>query len=111
METPSIESRGLTFWPIPEFSDVEIAFGADSDKFFSRHDMPDVPREFEKKANDLFFSGGTLDGLDPRVDKALASRAIQAWLCSFAPAHEAKSATVGYALWVWSTPKALDAKE
>lgn len=37
-------------------------------------------------------------------------RAVGAWLGSFAPSHEEKINTVGYALWLW-TSKTLDGEE
>ena len=108
---PSAECKGLVFWPIPEFSDSEVAFGAAASRYFNRHDLPDVPREFEDKANDLFFKGGKVQGLAPQVDSGKAYRALRAWLASFAPSHESKETTVGYALWLWSTPAALSEQQ
>lgn len=104
---PTSECKGLVFWPIPEFSDPEMAFGAELDRYFNRRDLPDVPRQFKDMANSLFFSGGKLPDLAPQVDRTKAMRAVRAWLSSWAPAHESKEATVGYALWLWSTPEAL----
>ena len=106
---PTPEKNGLTFWPIPEFSDPECAFGADVSRFFKRYELPDVPREFERKAGDLFFGGGKVETFAPQVDAAKANRALRAWLSSWAPAHEAKETTVAYAIWLWSTPEALTA--
>lgn len=106
---PTPEKNGLTFWPIPEFSDPECAFGAQADKFFSRYELPDVPRQFEDKAGQLFFAGGKVETFAPQVDTKKAYRALRAWLSSFAPAHEEKEATVAYAIWLWSTPEALTA--
>jgi hypothetical protein len=57
----------------------------------------------------LFYEGGHLPQFDPRVDRQLAVRATKAWLASWAPSHEQKEATVGYAFWLWSTPAAIDA--
>ena len=93
--------NGITFVPVPEFSDVEAAFGADEKAFFNRRDLPKVPRKYEDMANSLFYSGGKVPEFINGVDRKKASKAIRAWLCSYAPAHESKAATVGYALWAW----------
>lgn len=108
---PSAQCHGLTFYPIPEFTDVEMAFGASEAAFFDRRSSAGVPECFRKAGMELFFQGGPLPKLDPRVDRTKALRAVTAWLRSWAPAHEAKEATVGYALWLWSTPSALDAAD
>lgn len=94
--------KGLTFFPVPEFQDVAIAFGADRSCFFDRNDLPDVPAKYERMANTLFFKGGELPKFLDGVDREKAKRALTAWLSSFAPAHEAKIATAGYALWLWT---------
>ena len=107
-EIPAVVTRGITFYPVPVFSDPEIAFGASGDRYFSRRDLPDVPAEFCRMAMDLFYKGGKLPDFDHRIDRTLASRAVRAWLSSFAPPHESKESTVGYAFWVWSTPEAID---
>jgi len=106
---PSATNRGLTFYPIPTFGDPEIAFGARSEAFFDRRDLPEVPKEYCDRAMALFYGGGQLPEFDARVDRKLAIRAVKAWLGSWSPAHESKEATVGYAFWVWSTPAAIDA--
>lgn len=106
--TPQTETHGIQFFPIPEFSDVDIAFGADAKEFLPRRDGPEIPKQFVRDANSLFFDGGELPDMHPAVDRRKASRALNAWLTSFAPAHEAKQATVGYALWLWTHPTALD---
>lgn len=109
-QIPSPTHSGLTFFPVPEFTGPHVAFGADAKAFFpDRYDLPKVPREHCSAAMKLFYEGGRLPEFDPRVDRTLAFRAAQAWLASFAPAHETKEATVGYAFWVWSTPAAIDA--
>lgn len=107
-EVPQVTNRGLTFFPVPEFSGPSVAFGADENCYFNRRDLPSVPREFAKMVSDLFFSGGSLPEFDPRVDREKAIRATKAWLSSWAPAHESKEATVAYAFWVWSSKEALD---
>ncbi len=100
--TPQLSIQGLTFYPIPEVSDIEVVLGAKGTRFFNRWELPDVPPEYEAYANKVFLAGGRLPELQPAVDRAKARRAMQAWLCSFAPPHEAKIATVAYALWVWT---------
>lgn len=109
LKIPSAVKDGLTFFPVPTFDDVSIAFGADERAFFGRRDLPDVPSQHKDAAMSLFYKGGPLPKFDPRVDTKLAMRAVKAWLVSWAPAHESKEATVGYAFWVWSTPEAIDA--
>ncbi len=98
---PLHKIKGITFYPIPEVSDAELAFGSESSAYFDRYDLPEIPTEYVNKATSLMFAGGTLE-LPPEIDAEKATRAVQAWLTSYAPAHEAKMATVGYALWLWS---------
>lgn len=98
---PTTTCKGLTFWPIPEFSKLHAVFGAEESSYFDRSDLPKVPRQYINKASDLFFSGGTPE-LGEDVDRAKAINALRAWLCSFAPSHESKEATVAYALWCWA---------
>lgn len=100
---PAPTKDGLTFWPIPEFNDPTCVFGADEKHYFNRYNLPDVPRKYTAMVDELFFRGGTLPEMAPQVDRAKAARAVRAWLSSWAPAHEAKIATVGYAFWVWMT--------
>ncbi|MCB1723243.1 MAG: hypothetical protein KDJ39_06065 [Gammaproteobacteria bacterium] len=102
MERPAETINGMTFFPVPHFTDVEVAFGASADRYFDRRNLPDVPRRFTNIVDDLFFKGGQLPDLDERIDRDKAYRAVRAWLSSFAPPHESKVATVGYALWLWS---------
>ena len=97
---------GLTFLPVPEFDDVDCAFGARQSSYFDRNNLPKVPREFEDHVHRLFFKGGDMPDFHPSIDREKARRATGAWLRSFAPAHEAKVATVAYAFWVWSNPPA-----
>lgn len=96
-----VVEKGLIFIPVPEFSDADIALGADESQFFSRHDLPEVPKRFEDMASELFFKGGRLPELNHEIDKDCALRAVRSWLSSSAPAHESKIATVGFALSVW----------
>jgi hypothetical protein len=88
---------------------MALAFGANASAYFDRRDLPEIPRSFEKKASDLFFKGGGIEVSDD-IDALKATRAIRAWLSSFAPSHESKEATVAYALWCWSD-EALEARK
>ena len=103
--SPLSSLNGVTFWPVPEFTDVEIAFGprGGESAYLPRRNLPSVPRELEDLVQGLFFKGGALPELSSQVDAAKAMRAVKAWLRSFAPAHESKITTVAYALWVWTT--------
>jgi hypothetical protein len=105
---PQTKIKGLTFFPVPEFNAPTVVFGADERAFFKRHDLPDVPAKFEDIAQNLFFSGGKVPELHPRVNRQKAFAALSAWLKSFAPAHEAKIATAAYALWLWTDDTVLD---
>jgi hypothetical protein len=105
---PQKEIMGLTFFPVPNFDQVTVTFGANRSQFFDRYDRPKVPSIFEDIAQSLFYGGGPLPKLHPSVDKQKAQNALRAWLVSFAPAHEAKITTVAYALWLWTDPEALD---
>lgn len=100
--TPAVTCQGLTFLPIPDFDGPTVIFGADERSFFNRRELPKVPREFEAEVHRLFFRGGEYPAFGADVDPKKAKAALRAWLSSFAPAHEAKVATVAYALWVWS---------
>ena len=100
---------GITFYPIPEFSDAEEVFGAHLNRYFDRHHLPGVPEKYENMASSLFFKGGGNHlAFHKSVDKCKAFKALRAWLSSWAPAHEAKMATVAYALWLWTHDTALD---
>lgn len=107
--TPQKEIKGLTFFPVPEFSGLDAAFGAGGKTFFNRDDLPEVPSQYPDMAEKLFYSGGAIPDLHPSVDRSKAATALQAWLSSFQPSHEAKMATAGYALWLWTHPTALSA--
>lgn len=108
--TPEVTCKGLTFLPIPEFTDAELAFGAQLPSYFNRRDLPEVPRKFRDEANRMFFSGGEWPSFGKDVDAKKAKRALHALLRSWSPAHEAKEATVAYALWVWS-PEAAEGRQ
>lgn len=97
---------------VPNFSDLEVAFGARADAFLTREQMGDEfygdRNEFTRHVGSLFFSGGSVlpagrrwkEGVNPKK----AGRAVAAWLRSFDPKHEIKIGTVGYALSRWSEP-------
>lgn len=75
------------------------------------HTSGDIPQrtalEFSKLHQDV-QRGVVLPKFHEKVDPRKASRALHAWLSSWAPAHEAKEATVAYALWLWTHETALD---
>ncbi len=64
-----------------------------------------VPREWERRADMLFFKGGSLEsvGLKPKPEYTAAEiMAALRWLLgSWSPKHEEKAATVGFALSKW----------
>ena len=101
MSNPSFKKDGLVFWPIPEVSDVSLAFGLKESDYFNRRNLPNVPLKYEDKVNELFFKGGKLE-LSDDVPKEKAMRFLSAMLCSFRPSHESKTTTAAYALWCWS---------
>lgn len=110
--TNPAEERGVmaeTEFPVPEFTDVECAFGAKGSAYLTREQMGDDfygdRNHFTRTAQTLFFKGGSLadHGLSmrPEIDRTKAFRALKAWMCSFEPKHEIKIGTVGYALSKW----------
>ena len=105
---PQRRIKGLTFFPVPEFDDAYLMFGACRKSFFNRHDLPVIPGKYEDMASSLFFKGGDIPELHQSVDRNKALRVLRAWLSSWEPAHEAKEATVAYALWLWTHETALD---
>lgn len=111
--TPEATHKNIQFWPIPEVPTPECVFGpkAPTTAYFDRYDRPDVPRQFQRMADDLFFVGGTLpDGLCiPEWDRVRAMKWVRSRLTSWGVAHEAKISTVAYAFWVWSTPEIVNA--
>lgn len=105
---PKVSINGLTFFPVPKFKNADLVFGAPRESFFkSKKDLPEIPKDMEKLASSLFFEGGTVN-FHEKVNKEDGMRALQSWLLSFSPSHEVKIATVGYALWLWTHPTALD---
>ncbi len=95
---------------VPEFSDVQVAFGADHSVYLTREQMGDDfygdRNEFTRHASALFFRGGQVLPAGRRwrsdIDRVKATRAIKALLCSFDPKHEIKIGTVGFALSQWT---------
>lgn len=105
---PEVTHKRLTFYPIPKVGDSEVVFGAKRDRYFDRASLPTVPHECEELVQQLFFKGGRLPAFHKAVDPIEATRFVRALLCSFEPSHEAKIATVAYAIWLWSHPTVLD---
>jgi hypothetical protein len=101
---PEVRINGLTFLPVPDFRTIP-----GPSHYFNRHDLPEVPQKFLKEVDRLFFDGGKYPEFGADVDPEKAKRAIKALLSSWAPPHEAKTATVAYAIWVWS-PEAAKAR-
>ena len=96
--------------PIPELSDLEVAF-PDKAPILP---WDALPEEFRRDwshnawcdiASRFFYKGGSLDEfkLTPKdgVDVKKAMRALKAALGSFEPKHEHKMAAVGYMLSQW----------
>ena len=97
--------------PIPEFTDLDIAFGASEKAYCSKDEGCKLEKEFRKEADaasKLFFNGGTLEqhGLTfkDEVDRTKAMRALKALMCSFEPSHEAKIGTIARYLNSWCRP-------
>lgn len=109
-----MEKGTATEFPVPEFDDASCAFGASEKDYLTREEMGDefyrmsVRNNFTEAASSLFFTGGKLEDyglkLKPEIDSIKAHRAIRALLCSFAPKHEIKIGTVGFALSKWCDP-------
>lgn len=95
---------------VPNFSDVEVAFGASASAYLTREQMGDDfygdRNEFTRHVNGLFFKGGSVlpEGRRWRagINAKNAGRAVAALLRSFEPKHEIKVGTVGYALSQWT---------
>lgn len=96
-------------FPVPDFDGPTVVFGAPPSAYLTREQLPDGfysgrGRHCEVASN-LFFRGGKLadHGLQfkPGIDRAKAAAAIRGLLSSFAPKHEIKIGTVGYALSQW----------
>lgn len=100
----------ITPTQVPDFSDVEVAFGAKGAAYLTREQMGDDfygdRNEFTNHVQSLFFNGGPVLPAGRRrregVNAKKAGRAVAAWLRSFDPKHEIKIGTVGYALSQWT---------
>jgi hypothetical protein len=103
------EAKTPVAFPVPDFDAVSAAFGADGKDYLTRDQMGDEfyqdRNRYTRTAQLLFFRGGKLEDfglrLKKEIDSAKAHRAIRALLSSFAPKHEIKIGTVGYALSQW----------
>ena len=104
LEKPKLTAEGITFFPIPE-----VPAMAPESAYFPRRKVPQVPSEYDDMANMLFFKGGRLPDMSPLVDRQKATQAVGRWLASYAPAHEVKTGTVAYALWLWTDHEHLSA--
>lgn len=100
-------------YPFWQASEVEAVFGAERERYVNRYDAGDISRLLRKEVkagSALFFSGGRLadHGLQwrPEIAAQKPMLTLQALLCSYAPAHEAKEATVALALHHWCEPTA-----
>ena len=104
-------SKTWTMLPIPEVSDIDIAFGASALNWMPKRE--DIPEEFKfmrgkSEWNEIaaawFFKGlpSTVEFVPKEgVDSQKALRVIQATLGSFAPKHEHKEEAVAYMLASW----------
>ena len=100
-------------FPIPEVTDVDIAFPATPHALPAWEDIPEDFRENWHRSDHpwcripakWFYEGGSYDefGLTPKedVDFNQAARAIKNCLGSFQPSHEHKMAGVAYLLSEW----------
>ncbi len=103
----------MSVYRVPNFSDVEVAFGAPATAYLTREQMGDEfygdRNEFTRHVNGLFFKGGSVlpDGRRWKagINAKKAGRAVAALLRSFEPKHEIKVGTVGYALSQWTEAK------
>lgn len=99
----------MTPFPVPEFTEIDAAFGAGRSSYLTREQMGDDfysdRNRYTNAAQSLFFRGGRIADHGLRfkadIDAAKAMRALRALLCSFEPKHEIKIGTVGYALSQW----------
>lgn len=94
---------------VPEFDRLSMAFGARLNQY---PEMSIIPEEFRRHSgrfqeivSSIFFRGGTIESfglrLKPSLNRPAAMAAIRAWLCSFDPKHEHKTATIAWALSEW----------
>jgi hypothetical protein len=94
----------------PKFDGISTAFGADQRDYPSYDTIPEQfhccsNTPFNKAFSGLFFHGGKLSDFDlswkAGIDQNEAMRTIRALMCSWAPKHEVKEATVAWALSEW----------
>jgi hypothetical protein len=97
-------------WDTPKMpSTVDIAFPANVIGTYLPEwkDIPETFREdwvYEKhckKAQDIFFSGGTIDW-KKGIDEQAATKHFRTVLGSYEPKHEHKIAGAGYLLSLWA---------
>lgn len=103
-------------YPLFDVNDADIAFStaggtiANGGRYLDYNSGQTrlVPSDYVDKANSLFFNGGSLAdvGLRPREghDQTKIMRALRYLLSSWEPKHQAKEATVGFALMKWCEP-------
>jgi len=105
---PELIAMKIGDWQLPRFNALSAAFGAAGNDYPPASMIPDGLHKFEDIASTLFFKGGKLSdhGIEfkPGIERRSAMTAIQALLCSFAPKHEIKTATVAWALSEWTQP-------
>lgn len=109
-EWTALPNLKLGDFVVPKFEGISTVFGADISEY---PPMEMIPPEFKSWSgrypnivSSLFFKGGKFEDhgirLKPNISKMLAMSAIRAWMCSFAPKHEHKTATVAWALSQWT---------
>lgn len=114
VEALSHEYVGLKLgsFDVPGFTRVHAAFGADLREYPPMDLIPDEFKRYSGKYQNivsaLFFNGGRLADHNIQwrkdIDPDGAMIAVRSWLCSFAPQHEHKTATVAWALSEWTEP-------
>lgn len=116
MSETQIEAKLPDDYPLFDVEDVDVVFStaggyvATGGRYLSRADRQCylVPREYQDKADHLFYRGGSLAdiGLKPRGGNDLKRimRALRYLLSSWEPSAEEKSGTVGFALMKWCEP-------
>jgi hypothetical protein len=108
---PQKEINGLTFYPIPEFPEfygVLLIYGNAIPKYFNIHELPEIPKEYKDMAQTFFITCRKIPVFHPKINREKAIRALWIWLSDFTRPYEVKIATVGYALWLWTDPTALN---
>ena len=103
-------------YPLFDVSDANLVFSnasgyvSDGGYYldYYRKQTEYVPAEYQDKASELFFRGGTLQSIGlkaaPGFDETKIIRALKFLLSSWSPKHEEKIATVGFALMKWCQP-------